>query len=107
MLSVAFLERLKKEQEHFRELEEKLGDPQLMQDPKALKQIAREHARLESQAKQIDNYLHLFTQWQENEQLIKEERDKELRSLAQEESEDLAKQLEKQKREIELLLISA
>ena len=106
MLSLSFLERLKKEQEHFRELEEKLADPQLMQDSQALKQIAREHARLEGQAKRIDDYLHLFGQWQQSDELVKEEKDKELRLLAQEEAKELTKQLEEQRKEIELLLIA-
>ena len=106
MLSTAFLERLNKEQERFQELEEKLGNPQLMQDAKALKEITQQHARLEGQAKRINAYLDIFAQWQQSKELAKEEKDKEFSLLAQEESESLAKQLEEQRREIEFLLIA-
>ena len=106
MLSPILIERLRREQEYFRELEEKLGDPQLMQDAKAFKEITREHSRLESQAKAINHYLRLFAEWQDNKELLEKEKDKEMRSLAQDELTKLRKEIERGKREIELALIA-
>ncbi len=105
MSSDLFLERLKQEQERLQELEEKLADPAFTNDLHQLKELSREHARLVPRVQRISEYMQMYNKWQQAEQILSEETDKELRTIAAEEKKDLKQELNKQKKQIELILI--
>ncbi len=105
MLQALFLERLKQEQESFLEIEEKLAQPDISQDESIWKDLLRQHAQKKQRYEKIQNYLRLHKEWEEAEELLKEEHDKEIREAALYEAQELQKQLAERRREMELLLL--
>ena len=105
MLTTRFLERLQREKERFYELEEQLSDTELVRDPARLKQLTQDHVRLKRIVEPIQTYLSWYEQWQDANQMLREESDTEMQTIASEELAQLSSKLETKKREMELLLL--
>ena len=105
MISKKLIERLEQEKQQFYEIEEKLADPAISTDPLLLKKTTQEHAKLDSKVKEISSYLNLYKEWKETVKLCEDEKDAEIKSLAETEANELAKTIQSKKKPIELLLI--
>ncbi|MBW1974429.1 MAG: peptide chain release factor 1 [Deltaproteobacteria bacterium] len=99
------LERLEAVEKKFSDLEKALGDPQVLSKPKEYQKLAKEHAEIAPLVETYRKYKETEQQLAENEQLLKEEKDPEMRHLIREEIDELQRQKEKLTRQLKLLLV--
>ncbi len=99
------LEKLDQIKKEHSSLKRKLNDPKIAQDPKALAQLSREFHHLEKIARLIKNYESLKQEIQESRELLKENRDQDILSLAKEEIQALSKQLAKAEENLKIHLL--
>ncbi len=86
--------RLEKAAEEYAQLEEQMNDPAIASDPAKMARIAREYGKLKRQADGYREYEKLHRQWQEAMEMQQEEGlDEEMKQLAAEEAEELARQI--------------
>lgn len=90
--------------EKFSELENQMADPAITGDIKKLTEISRQHAELKEVIGMILELEKIESDIKQNHEIIKNESDKELKKLAEEETEELEKRTEKLKDEIEIEL---
>ncbi len=105
MLSDSFIKCLIREQDRFHELEDKLMNPALLGDPAELKKITQEHSQIKPKTYAIQEYLKKYQEYLQAEKILKEEREKELREMAEQEKIELETFLTQRKKEIEFMLI--
>lgn len=87
------------------ELEEQLGNPELLSDPKKFKKTAQEHAYLKELEEAQDAWISLDRQLRENRQLLRESLDEEMESLVKEEITLLEERLPDLEKKIDMLLV--
>lgn len=85
----------------FKKLEAALADPELSKNNAEMIKIAREHAKLKNLVLLIDLQERLTKELIDNEKLLTESLDEEMKNLAEEELESLSKQLEDLSQQIE------
>lgn len=98
-------EKLAEVEERYESLEEKLADPEMMQDQHAYQQVAKAHsdlAELVSKWRQLKQAKHQLT---ETEGMLSDRLDEELRELAQLEIEDLREKIAGFEDELRVMLI--
>ena len=101
----SLIEKLEQKQDYFLELEEKLADPSILQERFLFQKFSREHAHLSRYFQKTRGYLKIYHLFRDTHELLAEENDPEIREAAKEEIQLLQEQLEKQKREMTLLLL--
>jgi peptide chain release factor 1 len=87
------IEKLREVKARYDELTSMMSDPSVAGDPNQLRQIAREHARLESLVKLIDRHDAASAELAEGKRIVFEEDDEELRQMAREEIGQLEEEL--------------
>lgn len=99
------LDKLQAVEEHFGEIESRLGDPSIVADVEKFTALTREHAALEPIVKKFREYRRLLAQIDEDKILLETSHDEELKSLAAEELVDLRKAKAALDDELPLLLL--
>ena len=87
------LEKLAKIKKEYINIKKKLSDPEIVKDPKILARLNQKFHHLEKIYRLIRDYENLKKQIQDNKELLKEEKDQEILSLAKEEIQSLSEQL--------------
>ncbi|MBE8953471.1 MAG: peptide chain release factor 1 [Quinella sp. 1Q7] len=83
------LEKLQQVEEHFAEVESRLGDPSVVADVEKFTALTREHAALEPIIRKFREYKKLLAQIEEDKILLETSADDELKTLAAEELAEL------------------
>ena len=103
-LSPELKKRLAEVRDRHGEVEKSLADPEVLGDPEAYKNAAKEHSELSELVDAFDTYQHLENELEDN-QLLLEEDDPELVEMAQAEIEAAEAQLPELEEKISLLLL--
>ncbi len=99
------LDRLEAVEEKFSQIEKALSDPEVLGKPKEYQKLAREHAEIAPLVETYRRYKEIIEQLEENEELLREEKDPEMRELIKEEIQELEKKKEEFLHRLKLLLI--
>ncbi len=94
-----FEQKITNLKKHFSELEERLNDPETTKNPLIYGRLGSEYANLKAVIDRFDNYEKTIKDIQENQKIIAQEKDDELKQLAASENVELLtkqKELEKQ-----------
>ena len=97
-------ERLKGVEKRFLEIEELLGNPEIIQDRNLYQKYIQEHAELNKIVSGYRNYKHILIELEDSNELLKDA-DPEIKNLAREEVNTLSVKKEKQENELKELLI--
>ncbi len=84
----------------FQNLEKKLADPSISSDTKKLKDISKEHSELKPLVEMINSFYIFKKNLSENQEIIKDEKDEELKKMAQEEIQELEEKIKNIKKDI-------
>ncbi len=103
-LSPELKKRLAEVRDRHGEVEKSLADPEVLGDPEAYKNAAKEHSELSELVEAFDAYLHLEQELEDNQALLEED-DPELVELAQAEVDAAEEKMPELERKIELLLL--
>ncbi len=99
------LDRLEAVEEKFTQIEKALSDPEVLGKPKEYQKLAREHAEIAPLVETYRRYKDTIEQLEENEELLREEKDPEMKELIKEEIQELEKKKEELLHKLKLLLI--
>jgi len=88
----------------FKGLEKDLSDPKIISNPKKIAEISRQHAEMKETAGLVLELEKVSNRIEENKKIIKQEKEGELKEMAQEELAELEKKHEDLKNEIEVKL---
>lgn len=97
-------ERLKGVEKRFLEIEELLGNPEIIQDRNLYQKYIQEHAELNKIVSGYRNYKHILIELEDSNELLKDA-DSEIKNLAREEVNTLSVKKKKQENELRELLI--
>jgi len=97
-------ERLESVEERFHKLEQDLGNPEILANPKEYQKVAREHSEIVSLVEAYRHFKKINLQIQENQELLESEEDPEMRELIRQELAQLHKRLEKVAEELKIML---
>lgn len=97
-------ERLESVEQKFLKLEEDLSKPETLANQKEYQQIAREHAEMAPIVETYRHFKKIREQIQENNQLLEEETDSEMRELIRQDIAQLKRDLESTEVELKLML---
>ncbi len=100
-----FLRKLQALAKHYEELEGLLGDPEVMKAQEVYQKYRKEHAELAPLMQTFRRYQHLQRELADNQALLKEETDEELKAYAREEIQTLKGQAASLEEELRLLLL--
>ena len=95
---------LKELEKQFAEAESKLSSPEVTSNPESLKQVAKRHSELGKIMEAYGRYKQTFTKLEEA-KALQNDPDMEIASLAAAEVESTGAELEKRKRELQILLL--
>jgi len=98
-------EKLEEVENRYEELNARLADPELSNNPEKYQKLAKEHAELEEVVKRYDEYRQVDEELQENKDLVRQEDDEGIREMAREEVNRLEKKRERLESELKELLI--
>ena len=98
-------ERLASFQEHLRELENQLGSPEVGSDPKRMAELGREHAQLVQTIAIAQELVSVESRVQQAGEMLKDEKDSELRAMAEAELQEAAELGERLAEELQLRLL--
>ena len=99
------LEKLQQVEEHFAEVESRLGDPSVVADVEKFTALTREHAALEPIIRKFREYKKLLAQIEEDKILLETSADDELKTLAAEELAELKRSKVALDAELPILLL--
>ncbi len=99
------LEKLDKIEQRYREIGEEMGKPEVASDHEKYAQLAKEYASLEEVVKKAAIYRKTLQEIKDTRTLIAEEKDEELKKMAEEELEELEQKAEKLEKEIQMMLV--
>jgi len=97
--------RLKSVEEKYLRLEEQLSNAEILANQKEYQKIAKEHADISSIVETYRQHKRLSRQIQENQDLLEEEQDPEMRELFKHEVAQLLKELNDSESELKLMLV--
>ncbi len=100
-----FLRKLQALAKHYEELEGLLGDPEVIKAQEVYQKYRKEHAELAPLMQTFRRYQHLQRELADNQALLKEETDEELKAYAREEIQTLKDQAASLEEELRLLLL--
>ncbi len=98
------LEKLKVYEEKYKDLMQKLSDPQISSDPEKIKEYGIKTSELEGIVKAAQDYRNALESANEAEEMLQKEQDEEMKAFLKEEIEKNKKQKEKLELAIKLLL---
>src|SRR4030042_4548892 len=99
------LDRLPSLEKRFQELEASLGDPDVIKNQEVFQKYRKEHAELSSLVQTFRRYRQAQKELADNQSLLKEESDEELKTLIREEIQTLKEQTARLEEELRLLLL--
>lgn len=99
------LDQLEAIHQRYEELNQLLCDPKVLQDPKKLKLLSKEHADLEKQNQAYLDYKQIVEQLQEAKEMQNDKLDDEMKELVKAEIEELTTRKQELEEEIRLLLL--
>lgn len=99
------LERLNFIENKYEELSIKISDPAIIADQKKWQKLCREHAELEEIVIKYREYKEALQDLEDNKEMLKEETDKDMREMEQEEIKRLGEVIEKTESELKILLL--
>ena len=99
------LDKFQAVEDHFGEIESRLGDPSVVADVEKFTALTREHAALEPIVKKFREYRRLLAQIDEDENLLRTSADDDLKSLAAEELTELRRSKAAFDAELPILLL--
>jgi peptide chain release factor 1 len=97
--------RLKSVEEKYLQLEEQLSNAEILANQKEYQKIAKEHAEISSIVETYRQHKRLSRQIQENQDLLEEEQDPEMRELFKHEVAQLRKERDDSESELKLMLV--
>jgi peptide chain release factor 1 len=100
-----FINKLKEIEKTFIELEEKLADPQIIQDQDTYKRLAKTRRPLQETVDSYRQFLDVEHQIEGAQEILRTETDKDLRSLAEAEVIELRERLDQLTNKLRLLLL--
>jgi peptide chain release factor 1 len=102
---MGMLEVLDRLEAKLAELAERLSNQEVLNDPKALRDVSKEHRDVSEILDVGNRYRKLIRQIEENEELKNSDEDKELAEIAREELEELYERKESVEQELKLMLV--
>ncbi|MCH3965304.1 MAG: peptide chain release factor 1 [Clostridium sp.] len=99
------LERLDFIENKYEELSIKISDPAVMKDQKEWQKLCKEHADMEIIVSKYREYKKAKQDLADNKEMLKEETDREMRDMEQEEIKSLTEKIEKSEDELRILLL--
>ncbi|MFQ5864686.1 MAG: peptide chain release factor 1 [bacterium] len=99
------LEQLEKVESRYEELSQMMMDPEIAQNPIRYKEIAKEKSALEKTMQKYQEYKQVLKTIDEDEAVINEESDPELRELAEQELEEMQPKIKELEEELKILLL--
>ncbi len=99
------LDKVKRMVEKFREVEQKLSDPDIVKDVNKYREIMQEHSHLKEIVDCYEKYKEAESQIEDTKHLIAEEKDPEMKEMAKEELKELDETIENLNTELKHLLI--
>ncbi len=97
-------DKLEGVEQRFHELESRLADPTLAEQPGEFRRLSREHASLQELVEEYRLFRRLQSEWSSNRELL-EDSDPELSEMARDELKRLEPEVEQSKRRLQILLL--
>jgi peptide chain release factor 1 len=99
------VDKLEKIENRYKEIEQKLSDPNTLKNASLYRDLAKEESDLSSILKKYHHYQKVVQDLKNDEKILNESEDQELRDLAKLEIEELQPQSEKMEEELKLMLV--
>ena len=99
------LKKLDVLEDKYKDLTEKISDPEIINDQKTWQKYMKEHADLEPIVMKYREYKNVLTNIADSKEILQEESDEELRDLAKMELSELEEQVEPLEAELKILLL--
>lgn len=99
------LEKLESVKENFKELTDKLTNPEVIANQTEFQRLAKKRSEMESIVNAYDEYIAMLKKLKDAESMVESETDLELKELAELEVSELKPQIEKMEGQLKLLLI--
>lgn len=99
------LQKLAVLEDKYKELTEKISDPEIINDQKTWQKYMKEHSDLEPIIMKFREYQSVLNTIKESKEILQEESDEELRELAKMELSDMESQVEPLEAELKILLL--
>ena len=99
------IEKLESVKENFKELTDKLTNPEVIANQAEFQRLAKKRAEMEGIVNTYDEYTSLLNKLKDDELMLENETDSELKELAELEISELKPQIEKIEKELKFLLI--
>ncbi|MBP2032375.1 peptide chain release factor 1 [Clostridium algifaecis] len=99
------LERLDFIENKYEELSIKISDPSIMKDQKKWQKLCKEHAEMEIIVSKYKEYKKAQSDLEDNKEMLKEETDKEMKDMEQEEIKSLTEKIKESEQELTILLL--
>lgn len=99
------LERLNFIENKYEELSIKISDPEVMADQKEWQKLCKEHSDLETVVNKYKEFKKSQEDLEADKEMLKEDTDKELREMAQEEIKELTTKIDELQNELKILLL--
>jgi len=102
---MSFIERLSSIEQKYRDLEDRLGDPEVIRQQDQYQQYAREHSSLAPLIQTLRTYRQVEEEVEANQGLLRTETDEEIKEMAREEIAELKDKLARLEEELRMLLL--
>ncbi len=99
------LDRLKSIEERYEKLNEYLSDPEVVNDPKKLREYSKEQSDIQETVEVYRQYRAAYDQLSEAKAMLEEKLDAEMRDMVKEEISELTEETERLEDELKILLI--
>jgi peptide chain release factor 1 len=99
------LSKLKQVEKHFKEIEKKLSDPEIISNNKESSRLNKEYKNLQPIIVAFQSYTNIISNIETNKEILETEDDAELQEMAKDELETLSSQLEETEQELKILLL--
>lgn len=99
------LEKLESVKDNFRELTDKLTNPEVIANPVEFQRLAKKRSEMEELVNAYDEYASMLKKLEDAKFMVENETDSELKELAELEAAELQPQIEKMESQLRLLLI--
>ena len=99
------VDRLKSMQRNFKELTERLGDPDVINNTKLLTEVSQERAKVEGVVESYEEWQNLQSELEDTKEMFNESDDKEERELCREEMKSIEQRLEELESQLMILIL--
>ncbi len=99
------IQKLEELTDKYEKLNEKIGDPEVMNNSERYQELLQEHAALKKIVERYERYNQLKNQQEEAEEILEMSDDEDMQELAQSELDDVEPKIEKLEEELPLMLL--